>query len=810
MSGTGRILIFAALVAAAAASVSCNKQSLGPGPETVKLSVSPEVDPLRGSETKTYIDPEYKVHWGGQERMSLGIVDGSELTEIIESETVDGGGFQTITFTFTLRAGLVSQSTVIGGIYPSSAAGSDSYDGFQIELPGTQNATTDSYDPAAYLLAPRPSSIEEIQQQDGSYTWNASFRRATALNELTLNGIDEGIHSVEISSPGVSLAGSRELDLLTGFSGEMIRSLDAITVSYASPIPASESCHIWFTSWQAEIPAGGTLTIKVTTDNYVWTRTVTARDGGINFYEGRLNKLAVDMSGAEKTKIDRLPGEYLIGATASKGGEWILMTSKCAGKYFEPLKSGVSVPYESLAGSEFDAVAGIENCVWTIATYGDWYSLECNGEYFQINGEKNVSAGSFPSELSISINADGTATIIHSDKPDYRLEYNALDPRFTTYKESSNQIPVYLIPWNQAITPSIIFETSSRTVAANAPSVVFNYRTYNVEGQISAAATSDPDGIVKSLSASDGRLQVYLNANEDDIRKQATIALSSSSGVSATATIIQLARSSGGEGDGGETGDQPGWLELPAYQGTEDYLLTFRAGGKRNYSYYYDTDWYSSMWVAYPLYADAIGSGRSDEWAPNPDIPESEQINVWDGSYGVNVSGTIYSRGHQIANGDRNGNSAMRRQTFYATNSTPQIQDRFNGGIWNNLENAIQGLAEGRDTVYVATGPVFRTVGGSEDIKWIQPSHDSKKAPVPNYYWKAVLKVKRSGGTVTGAMAVGFWFEHRQYSDSYENYTVSVDEIERLTGFDLFSNLPDAVESAAETNTSWTTFRNYK
>lgn len=65
MSGTGRILIFAALVAAAAASVSCSKQSLGPESETVKLSVNPEVDPLRGSETKTYIDPEYRVHWGG-------------------------------------------------------------------------------------------------------------------------------------------------------------------------------------------------------------------------------------------------------------------------------------------------------------------------------------------------------------------------------------------------------------------------------------------------------------------------------------------------------------------------------------------------------------------------------------------------------------------------------------------------------------------------------------------------------------------------------------------------------------------------
>ena len=132
-----------------------------------------------------------------------------------------------------------------------------------------------------------------------------------------------------------------------------------------------------------------------------------------------------------------------------------------------------------------------------------------------------------------------------------------------------------------------------------------------------------------------------------------------------------------------------------------------------------------------------------------------------------------------------------------------------NGGIWNKLENAIQDLAGGRDTVYVVTGPVFQTVGGNEDVKWIQPKHDSKQAPVPNYYWKAVLKVKRSGDGITEASAIGFWFEHRQYSDSYDKHAVSVDFIEEKTGLDLFAALPDELESGAEAADDWDSFRNF-
>ena len=151
----------------------------------------------------------------------------------------------------------------------------------------------------------------------------------------------------------------------------------------------------------------------------------------------------------------------------------------------------------------------------------------------------------------------------------------------------------------------------------------------------------------------------------------------------------------------------------------------------------------------------------------------------------------------------------MQLQTFYVTNSVPQVQTRFNDGIWNNLEQAVQSVAEGEE-IYVVTGVALNKVGENRTVSYVSPNdNSSQKCAIPNYFYKVVLKVNKSGSTVTEAKAVGFWFENKAYTDSYTNYSVSVDQVEAWTGFDFFVNLPDNLEAAAETNTSWDTFKNF-
>ena len=55
---------------------------------------------------------------------------------------------------------------------------------------------------------------------------------------------------------------------------------------------------------------------------------------------------------------------------------------------------------------------------------------------------------------------------------------------------------------------------------------------------------------------------------------------------------------------------------------------------------------------------------------------------------------------------------------------------------------------------------------GTEAIGTITDvNNDHTVLPVPNYYWKALLKVKWSGTTVTSASTIGFWLHHGDLKD---------------------------------------------
>ena len=252
------------------------------------------------------------------------------------------------------------------------------------------------------------------------------------------------------------------------------------------------------------------------------------------------------------------------------------------------------------------------------------------------------------------------------------------------------------------------------------------------------------------------------------------------------------------------------WLELASGKKGPRYVVsTTLAGSERNYTVFYDTSMMTPLWTAYPLMRGHMGSyQRLSSWTYNPDIDEKYQIKVTGGSY----PGKTYSRGHMCPNGSRNGNATMQAQTFYVTNQVPQIQDNFNSGIWSSLEGAVQGVAKTKnEEIYVVTGVAFNKEGESRTISYTSPKASSQRVPIPNYFYKLVLRVKTSaGGTVTDAICVAFWFENKAYSDSYTNYTVSVDEVESWTGFDFFVNLPSEIEARAEAkNTSWSAFTSF-
>ena len=261
------------------------------------------------------------------------------------------------------------------------------------------------------------------------------------------------------------------------------------------------------------------------------------------------------------------------------------------------------------------------------------------------------------------------------------------------------------------------------------------------------------------------------------------------------------------------------WLELPGdWKSDAEHCLTHYAlmqgRQQRNYTILYDVDTYTSYWVAYPLCAAHTTTGREEIWGYDPQLPQDTQTSVKKG-YGANIPTrnypkNFYARGHQIPNADRNAVPQMQEQTYYSTNMTPQIQNGFNGGIWAKLEEAVRNTIPADDTLYIVTGASFAKAGEDAALVTIVNKNDGKVLPVPNYYWKVILKVRRDAGNVTDAISVGFWLPHEDLKGhEYSDYAVSVDQIEKWTGFDFFVNLQDGLELQAESNGEWEMFRSF-
>ena len=270
------------------------------------------------------------------------------------------------------------------------------------------------------------------------------------------------------------------------------------------------------------------------------------------------------------------------------------------------------------------------------------------------------------------------------------------------------------------------------------------------------------------------------------------------------------------------------WLEIPAVMSGQEmggvttsdlFMHTFYYGSEaeenRNFTVCYDKGKFTTYWVAYPLNSSHKGDvGRNDSWSyvSSSLLSEEYQQNIVSGSYRSSSSGGTnnYSRGHLLPSNSRQRTLEMNQQTFLSVNLVPQIQNGFNGGVWMKLEAALQDISYNKD-LYVVTGTALQKGDGqAEEIGTMARTYDKsgKEISVPRYFYKVVLKVD-SATNPTSASAIGFWFTNKSHSTTYDTFAVSVDEIEQKLGMDFFPNLPDALETAVEKNSSWNSFKNF-
>ena len=233
----------------------------------------------------------------------------------------------------------------------------------------------------------------------------------------------------------------------------------------------------------------------------------------------------------------------------------------------------------------------------------------------------------------------------------------------------------------------------------------------------------------------------------------------------------------------------PGWMELPAPENNPDlYFFTHdmkggqyvnsATSGTRNWSFYWDSRNYVSLWVAYPLNASLLEGnyGRYDTFIDDPILTglKMTQPYLTSGSYGGG-----WTRGHQIPSADRQ-KADSNKSTFYATNMTPQQYD-FNGEIWARLEGKVRVYAKNCDTLYVCTGCDIRKpldyTGNKSGVN----------VAIPSAYYKALLRRKGNDWS-----AVGFYLPHTASiaGDNFLNYSMSIEALEKKAGVDFFAHLP--------------------
>ena len=155
--------------------------------------------------------------------------------------------------------------------------------------------------------------------------------------------------------------------------------------------------------------------------------------------------------------------------------------------------------------------------------------------------------------------------------------------------------------------------------------------------------------------------------------------------------------------------------------------------------------------------------------------------------------GSGYDKGHLAPAADNVHSAAAMRDSFSLTNATPQTPE-LNRGPWRMLEEHVGRLAAGDGCeAWVVTGVAFLpNEKGAIVVNTIGPGG---RQWVSTHCWKAVLL----GGAGDGRLEAFAWLLPNTHEPPrYDACRVSVDDIERAVGLDLFADLDDELETRLE------------
>lgn len=215
------------------------------------------------------------------------------------------------------------------------------------------------------------------------------------------------------------------------------------------------------------------------------------------------------------------------------------------------------------------------------------------------------------------------------------------------------------------------------------------------------------------------------------------------------------------------------------------------------------------LWVAFRVEPDFRNTppreGRFDTFRKDPEVGNA----VVHGDY----TNSGFDRGHlapyAVMGGDRDGDGVRaelresvsdpddERTVFeanYMSNMSPQRGVAFNrsGGVWFKTEALVRELVDDDgETVWVYAGPIY----GPGVMERIGPEEDIE---VPPAFFQIVVR-ERSG---SDPLVLAFLLPHHERAHGeIEDFLVSIDVIEALTGLDFFASLAGVRDDFEERDT---------
>ena len=217
-----------------------------------------------------------------------------------------------------------------------------------------------------------------------------------------------------------------------------------------------------------------------------------------------------------------------------------------------------------------------------------------------------------------------------------------------------------------------------------------------------------------------------------------------------------------------------GAIEMPApLKGKKERILRRKA-----YTVSYNTETRCPNWVAWHLTAEHTDGmvNRKNMFLEDMDVPAPRATNE-------DYRGSGWSRGHLCPAGDNKWDEQAMEESFLLTNVCPQDRG-LNSGVWNRIEMDCRRWAQKYGDVYIVCGPVLM----NRQLETI----GRNKVVVPEAFFKVILCLKGE------PKAIGYVIRNNEGKKKRDLFINTVDQVERITGYDFFPALPDDIERAVE------------